>query len=154
MRAAIFSLILILYWSAGFSNVEVIVFASPEHEERYTALITELRCLVCQNQTISSSNADLAKDLRQQVYNRIKAGQSDEQIIEYMVARYGDFVLYSPPFKATTALLWIGPFVLLVVGLLIMVMFIRSRSRQAPPDVDQQNLDRARRLLDKSNKLP
>jgi cytochrome c-type biogenesis protein CcmH len=92
-------------------------------------IATELRCLVCQNQTIADSHADLAIDLRQQVREMLQKGMTDQQIAAYMTDRYGDFVLYRPPFKSTTALLWVGPGVLLVGGLVVLVWMLRRRSR-------------------------
>src|SRR5205823_9768863 len=85
-------------------------------ERRVTDLAHELRCLVCQNQTLAESNAPLAVDLRNQIREQLKAGKSERDVVDFMVARYGDFVLYRPPFKAATAALWLGPFVLLVLG--------------------------------------
>jgi len=116
--------------------------ADPVLEARMTRIAAELRCLVCQNQTIADSNADLAQDLRRQVREMIQQGRSDDQIIEFMTARYGDFVLYRPPLKASTALLWFGPALLLVGGLLVLVLVLRRRSRMAPeafePDQDDE----------------
>jgi cytochrome c-type biogenesis protein CcmH len=103
----------------------------PADEARYQALINELRCLVCQNQTIAESNAQLATDLRDQVRGQIAAGKSDAEILDFVTARYGDFVLYRPPFKARTWLLWIGPFVLLGGVAFVVVRFVR-RSQAAP----------------------
>ena len=99
----------------------------PVLEKRAMKLAAELRCLVCQNQSLADSNADLAIDLKNQVRSQIREGRSDAQIREYMVARYGDFVLYSPPWKAATAVLWAGPFLLLVAGAFALVMYLRSR---------------------------
>jgi cytochrome c-type biogenesis protein CcmH len=99
----------------------------PVLERRAMKLAAELRCLVCQNQSLADSHADLAIDLKNQVRSQIREGRSDAQIREYMVARYGDFVLYSPPWKATTVLLWAGPFVLLIVGAMALVLYLRSR---------------------------
>jgi cytochrome c-type biogenesis protein CcmH len=94
------------------------VFAQDDAnlERRVTTLAHELRCLVCQNQTLADSNAPLAVDLRNQIREQLKAGKSERDVVDFMVARYGDFVLYRPPFKATTAALWLGPFVLLALG--------------------------------------
>lgn len=92
-------------------------------------IAAELRCLVCQNQTIADSNAGLAVDLRNQVREMLRAGQTPEQIRDYMTARYGDFVLYRPPVKSTTALLWYGPGALLVIALVVFVLLMRRRSR-------------------------
>lgn len=103
--------------------------ADPVLEARMLAITAELRCLVCQNQTIADSHADLAIDLRQQVREMLQKGMTDKQISDYMTDRYGDFVLYRPPFKSTTALLWIGPGVMLVLGLLVLVLVLRRRSR-------------------------
>src|SRR5881394_4407761 len=85
-------------------------------EKRVRELSTELRCLVCQNQTLADSNAPLALDLRNQIREQLKAGKTERDVVDFMVPRYGDFVLYRPPFKATTAALWTGPFVLLALG--------------------------------------
>lgn len=101
-------------------------------EARMLTLTAELRCLVCQNQTIADSNADLAVDLRKQVREMLARGDSDEQIRDYMTARYGDFVLYRPPFNRKTALLWLGPGVLLVGGLGVLMFVLRRRSRLDP----------------------
>ncbi len=150
------SFLTIIFLLTGFSNtiaaVEVIEFSNPENEKRYKALVAELRCLVCQNQNIAASNADLAKDLRQQVYQRIRNGETDQQIIGFMVQRYGDFVLYKPPLKAKTMLLWLGPFVLLVIGLSVMFFFIRSRSKRIDVEVDAGAMEHVRRLLKESDK--
>ena len=112
----------------------------PVLEAHMLRITTELRCLVCQNQTIADSHADLAVDLRRQVREMLSQGQTDQQVIDYMTARYGDFVLYRPPFKATTALLWIGPGLMAVLGLLALVWILRQRSRlpddQFEPDTD------------------
>jgi cytochrome c-type biogenesis protein CcmH len=99
----------------------------PVSQARAVRLTERLRCLVCQNQTIAESNADLAVDLRRQVREQIAAGKTDTEITDYMVARYGDFVLYDPPLRATTLLLWGGPALLLAAGIALLVQQIRSR---------------------------
>lgn len=101
----------------------------PALEARVQRISAELRCLVCQNQTIADSNADLAVDLRRQVRLMLQQGQSEQQIIDFMTARYGDFVLYRPPVKSTTALLWFGPAALLVLGVAVLLITLRRRSR-------------------------
>jgi len=103
--------------------------ADPAVEARLMHLSSVLRCLVCQNQTLADSNAELAVDLRNQIRAQMAAGRSDEQIVDYLVTRYGDFVLYRPPMKATTVLLWVGPFVLLVGGLAALGLTLRRRAR-------------------------
>ena len=110
---------------------------APADEARYQALINELRCLVCQNQSIAESNAPLAADLREQVRKQIEAGRSDAEIVAFLTDRYGDFVLYRPPFKARTWLLWLGPFLALLAGAGLVALFIRRTQRAAaaaPPD--------------------
>lgn len=107
--------------------------ADPVLEARMQRIAAELRCLVCQNQTIADSTSGLAEDLRREVRNQLRSGVSDEQVVQYMTDRYGDFVRYRPPFKATTALLWAGPALLLIVGLAGMTLVLRRRAR-LPPD--------------------
>jgi cytochrome c-type biogenesis protein CcmH len=119
---------------------------SEAQADRYQKLVTELRCLVCQNQSIADSNAPLAADLRMQVREQILAGRSDDQIRSYVTERYSDFVLYRPPLRPSTWLLWFGPFLLLAGGLAVAVVYARRRRRHAAPaDVDPERL---RRLLD------
>jgi cytochrome c-type biogenesis protein CcmH len=125
MKTLVLSLALVLAFlasSAGAAEKEDLQTAA-----RIRQLEEKLRCLVCQNQTLADSNAELAGDLRRQVREQVAAGRSDEQIIEYLVQRYGDFVLYEPPFKATTVLLWVGPFVLLLGAAGVLVMTLRRR---------------------------
>lgn len=122
---------------------------SAEQAERYQALVVELRCLVCQNQSIADSNAPLAADLREQVRSQILAGRSDSEIRRYVTERYGDFVLYRPPFKASTWLLWAGPFLLLAVALAVALRFARGASRATSPGVDREQL---RKLLDEESR--
>jgi len=112
----------------------------PVIEARMLKITAELRCLVCQNQTIADSHSDLAADLRRQVREMLVRGSSDQQVLDFMTARYGDFVLYRPPVKATTALLWYGPALLLVAAIAGLVLLLRRRSKLAPelfdPDED------------------
>jgi cytochrome c-type biogenesis protein CcmH len=119
----------------------------PVLEARVLRIAAELRCLVCQNQTIADSNADLAVDLRRQVREALQRGDSERQIIDYMTARYGDFVLYRPPVRADTALLWFGPLVLLVAGLATLALILYRRSQlgadRFEPDGDPDEADDA-----------
>ncbi len=121
----------------------------PVLEAQVLEIAEELRCLVCQNETIAASQADLAVDLRKQIRIKLQAGESQQQILDFMVARYGDFVLYRPPLKATTILLWLGPFVLLVVAAVLMGLNIRRRRRAVmAQEWSQEQQKRARALLD------
>jgi cytochrome c-type biogenesis protein CcmH len=104
----------------------------PVLEKRAMALAEELRCLVCQNQSLADSHAELAVDLKNQIREKMKAGMGEKQIIDYMVARYGDFVLYRPPVKATTLPLWLGPFVVLIAALAGLFYYLRRRRTAAP----------------------
>ena len=121
-------------------------FSSPEHEERYYTLVDELRCLVCQNQTIAESNADLASDLRREVYRMVEDDRSEDEIAGFMVARYGDFVLYRPPLRGGTILLWAGPFLLAAIGLAALAVYLRRRAPAAPLGKDERR--RVRRIVD------
>jgi cytochrome c-type biogenesis protein CcmH len=131
------------------------VAADPLLEKRAMALAEELRCLVCQNQTIADSHAELAIDLKNQIREKLKAGMSEAQIVDYMVARYGDFVLYRPPVKASTLPLWIGPFALLFAALAGLFYYIvRRRRSAAPPPLSQAEQSRVQALLDSPEKRP
>ena len=131
MRAFLAALLL-AFSAAVLAQADEIANPDPAVEQRLKNLGEELRCLVCQNQTIADSNAPLALDLRNQIRVQVKQGKSDDEIREYMTARYGDFVLYKPPFKATTAVLWVGPFALVGVGVLVFFFVVRRRKPQAP----------------------
>lgn len=111
------------------SAIEPRTFNTEVQETRYRALISELRCTVCQNEPLESSNAPLAADLREQVYRQIMDGRSDFEIRQYMRDRYGDFVLYNPPLAGHTLILWVGPIALLVIGLITGALMIRRRRR-------------------------
>ncbi|CAN5754312.1 cytochrome c-type biogenesis protein CcmH [soil metagenome] len=121
----------------------------PVLEARVMAIAEELRCLVCQNETLAASHADLAVDLRRQIRIKLVQGQSQPQILDFMVQRYGDFVLYRPPWKASTVLLWAGPFVLLILAGVAMAVSIRRRRRDGQPGaLSPEDIRRAHQLLD------
>jgi len=121
--------------------------ADPALEQRVMTLAAELRCLVCQNQTLADSNAPLAEDLRNQVREKMRRGASDSEIVDYMVARYGDFVLYRPPFKLTTVLLWFGPLLLLAAGFVVLLRRILRRRPAQDPEMTASERKRAAELL-------
>lgn len=126
-------------------------FRNEIDERRYKAMVEELRCLVCQNQTIAASDADLAKDLRDRVYAMIDAGRSDQEIVDYMVQRYGEFVLYRPPLSINTILLWAGPFALGVVALGMLIRRVRRADRAHGRDdrpLSAQQREDAMKLLE------
>jgi len=113
--------------------IETFKFDSPEKEKVFHKLSEELRCLVCQNQNIAESNADLAKDLRLEIYTMLMQGKTEDEIVAFMVQRYGDYVLYRPPFKPLTWLLWLGPAIVFVLGLIFVVRYMKSQSSEAQP---------------------
>jgi len=135
--------------SAGLAVIETYEFSDPKDESRYQDMIAQLRCLVCQNQNLADSNAELARDLRAKTYEMINAGASDEDIADFMIARYGDFVLYKPPLRLRTTLLWGGPFALLLIALIVF-FFTVQRSR-VPKDIEGVDREAAARLLDKKS---
>lgn len=126
----IIAVLLSLYLSMSYAAIEVYDFKTPAEEQRFQALIGELRCPKCQNQNLSGSDAPIAKDLKDRTYQLLQEGKTDNEIRDYMVERYGDFISYKPPVRSTTYLLWFGPFLLLVVIVLIIVI---RRRHVAPP---------------------
>lgn len=146
-------LVLIFSMWVFFANAEDTakpLVDDPVLEKRVMALATELRCLVCQNQSLADSHASLAVDLKNQIREMVKSGKSDSEIKQYMTERYGDFVLYNPPVKATTVLLWVGPFVVLALGVLLLFRYV-SRRRQVTPEpapLSVEDAERARALLE------
>jgi cytochrome c-type biogenesis protein CcmH len=147
MKFYIFIFTLLFFLHGAQAAVEVKEFESQQQEQRYKNLINELRCLVCQNQNLAGSNAGLAQDLRKQVYKMVREGQSDDVILDFMVTRYGDFVLYRPPFKAITVLLWLGPFIILAAGLLVLIRFIRQRKKIVIKNLTAQEKEKLKQLL-------
>ncbi len=145
MRAILFALLLVSL--AASAAIEVHQFDDPAQEALYKELIAELRCLVCQNQNLADSNADLAKDLREKTYEMVKAGKDKEEIVDWMVNRYGDFVLYKPPVQRNTLLLWGGPFLILLVGVLVLVRFIRRRPSTGDHLLSEEERRKAEALL-------
>jgi cytochrome c-type biogenesis protein CcmH len=121
--------------------------ADPVLEKRVTALAEELRCLVCQNQTLAESNAPLAEDLRNQLREKMREGKSDREVVDFLVERYGDFVLYRPPLKATTVLLWFGPLLLLAAGFAVLLRRVRARRAVVESGVSDADRKRAAELL-------
>ena len=155
LRAGMFVTLLFMLttlWAAE----EIVTFESPEQSQLYHSLLKEYRCLKCQNQNLSDSKAGLAGDLRREIRDQILAGKNKQDIDSYLIARYGDFVLYRPPLSAKTAVLWIAPFALLVIALLsVFVMIRRQRNRtglqrksvEESGEIDVERLEKARKLL-------
>lgn len=142
-------------WAPSATGVEPArEFESPEQRQRYWDLLEELRCLVCQNESLASSKADLAGDLRDEVYTQmVDKGRSDQEIVDSLVRRYGDFVLYRPPWEPATYLLWVGPLLLLGIGATVAVLVVRRRRLTGPQEGGPGAAERARAsaLLDKES---
>ena len=138
-------LCLCLLSQVAYAEIEVYQFTTPELESRYQTLTEELRCLVCQNQNIADSHAELAQDLRRKVYEKLNQGETNEQIINYMTERYGDFVLYRPPFNTRTLILWLAPALTLMVGGFAFWSLLKRRETNQ----NEQLSDSERARLDK-----
>ena len=144
MKKLVSILLLCLLLGTAHAGVtlEAFKFDSKAEEQHFKDLIEELRCLVCQNQSLVDSDAELAHDLRAEVYDMIQAGKSDDEIVTFLVARYGDFVLYNPPIKPSTWLIWFGPFVLLLIAAFTLLRAVRRQKNT--PAVDITPAERAR----------
>lgn len=144
-------LFLLILTGTACAGVEARKLADSEQQKVYENLTSELRCLVCQNQTIADSNAELAADLRRQVYEMLEQGKSKQDIIQFMTDRYGDFVLYNPPFKAKTGVLWLGPVVFLLIGLVAVFLFARRKKTAATVEISVEKQQKIRNLLEKGD---
>ena len=133
--------LILLGFSSGLAAMDPTEYRSAEEEQRFRSLAAELRCVMCQNQSLADSNAMIAKDLRLELLSLIREGKSDDEIKQFMVTRYTDFVLYEPPMRPGTWLLWFGPFLILGVGVLAIVIIIKKRSAALPnkPAADNDN---------------
>ena len=139
---------LVLFASVSMGREAVLMAEDPKLEARLVDISQELRCLVCQNESLASSHAELADDLRQEVRELLRSGKSDQEVKDFLVSRYGDFVLYRPEVKPLTWVLWFGPFVLLVIAAIFLGMYLRQRRALAAPDVlSDEARERAKQLL-------
>ncbi len=144
MNRFFFGVLLALFLTGGIGEEKAAL------EKRVMTVASELRCLVCQNQTLADSNAELAVDLRNSIREQLGRGASEREVLDFMVARYGDFILYRPPLKATTVLLWVGPFVFLGAGILVLVGRLR-RKRAPEQPMSEEERARAAQLLGSRN---
>ncbi|WP_457669154.1 cytochrome c-type biogenesis protein [Thiolapillus sp.] len=133
--------------TAVSANIETYKFDSAQKEADYQMLVHELRCLVCQNQNLADSNAELAQDLRRKTYEMVEKGLSKDEVIKYMVARYGDFVLYKPPLQRNTLALWGGPFVIFIIAVVVLIRIIRRRPSSSERLLSEEERQRAEQLL-------
>ncbi len=139
-------LALLLLSQSVYAEIEIYQFKTPELELRYQTLTEELRCLVCQNQNIADSHAELAQDLRRKVYEKLNAGESNDQIIDYMTERYGDFVLYRPPFNLKTLILWVAPILTILVGGIGFWSLLKRR-KDVEPELSTSEREKLNQLL-------
>ncbi len=152
MNKALIFIFMLFLSLLSVSNAQIIS-VSPEYQERYDHLLHELRCLVCQNQTVAESPADLSNDLRVEVKEMLERGATDQEILDFMSDRYGDFVLYNPPVKPRTYLLWIGPFLLLIGGVIFALMLVKRRSNNVVDnELNENEKRRLKGLLDEDDK--
>jgi len=148
MKRLVFAIVCMASCGLGIAKEAAPLAQDEAVEKRMVAISEELRCLVCQNESLAGSRADLAQDLRREIREQIGQGKSDKEILDFMVGRYGDFVRYRPPLKGTTFLLWFGPFVLLVAGVIGLVAYLRRRGRRvAPAELSAEEQKRAEALL-------
>ena len=146
MKTLIVAVFAMLAISAYAGPVVTYEFASAEQEALFNKLSDELRCLVCQNQAISDSNAELARDLRDEIYAMLQQGKSEDEIVEFMVVRYGDFVLYRPPVKPVTWLLWFGPALALIVGFVVVIRIVKKQRQAAAVEISSEDIERLEKL--------
>jgi len=128
-------------------TLESFTFSTPAEQEHFRELIGQLRCLVCQNETLADSDADLAHDLRKEVYEMMKSGKSDQEVIDFLVKRYGDFVLYKPPVKPSTYIIWYGPFALLGIAALLLMRAVGRQRQVEEPPISEEDRKRLEALL-------
>jgi cytochrome c-type biogenesis protein CcmH len=146
---ALVALVSVAPSGAAWAKEAVPMAEDPALEQRLFDLSVELRCLVCQNQTLAESDAELAQDLRREIRDMMKRGMDDAEIIDFLVQRYGDFVLYRPPFKATTALLWFGPLILIAIAAVLWIVTVRQRrSHQEAAPLSAEEAQRLNELLE------
>lgn len=149
----IFILMLLLAACTGWAKEAAPLADDPVVEQRLIAISDEMRCLVCQNESLSGSRSELAQDLRRELRNQIRQGRTDAEIRDFMVSRYGDFVLYRPPVKPTTIALWAGPFVLMVAGVIVLLVYLRRRNRALDRnELTEDESKRAQALLREDDK--
>jgi len=142
-------ILLILPFKLYAVDKNMIEFDTSQQETRFSELTKELRCVVCKNQSVADSNAELAQDIRNLVRNKILEGQTDQQITHFLVERYGDFVLYNPPLQPKTYVLWVGPLVLLLIALIVLIYFIRRHAvtTAVPPSLTEEERNKIKHVL-------
>lgn len=151
---ALLTAALLAWGGAGAYTLEEFQFTSPAQEQEFRDLIGKLRCLVCQNESLAGSQADLAQDLREEVYGMMQEGKGKDEIVAFLVARYGDFVLYQPPVKPSTYILWFGPFLLIGVGGFLLLRALQRKKGEPEPDLTGAQQARIEQLLTQPGARP
>ena len=136
--------------SAEAYTLEEFTFEDPAQTEAFRELIEEIRCLVCQNESLAGSQAELAQDLREEVYRMFQEGKSRDEIVDFLVDRYGDFVLYDPPLKPSTYLLWFGPFILVSIGAFFMIRTLLSKRKSPDQELSEEERQRLQELVERA----
>jgi cytochrome c-type biogenesis protein CcmH len=150
VRVVFFGLWLSLFSASSHAAIDVYEFKTPVEEQRFQALMGELRCPKCQNQNLAGSDAEIAKDLKKRTYQLMEEGKSDNEIRQYMVERYGDFISYKPPVRGSTYLLWFGPFALLMIVVVVLAL-MRRRQIAPAPSLTAEESARLNELLKRSS---
>jgi cytochrome c-type biogenesis protein CcmH len=141
---------LLSFAAAQAATLADYTFDDPATSEDFRDIIEEMRCLVCQNESLAGSNAELAVDLRNEIYDMMKAGQGKQEVVDFMVARYGDFVLYSPPMKLSTLPLWFGPLILFVIGWVLLMRTLRRKRQSQETTLSAEEEQRLQALINQS----
>ncbi len=123
------------------------MISDPEIASRMAAMTLKLRCLVCQGQSVADSHSDFSNDIRREIQKLMSAGKTDAEVIDFLVQRYGDFILYEPPVKGVTMMLWFGPFILLIVAVIVLITVLKRRIRSREPELSAEDIARAEQLL-------
>ncbi len=147
LRAILLTALLAVSTASAYT-LEAFAFEDPAQAAAFRELIEELRCLVCQNESLAGSQAELAQDLREEVYRRFRAGEGRDEIVDFLVARYGDFVLYDPPLKPSTYLLWFGPFLLITVSTFFLIRTLLHKRQSPDSALSPREHEQLRELLD------
>ncbi len=151
LKTLVFLGLLLAAGMAGATALSSYTFDSKEEEQAFRDFTAELRCLVCQNQSLAESDADLADDLRREVYTMWRQGRPQEEIIDFLVSRYGDFVLYDPPLKPSTYILWFGPFLLFVAGVVVLMRTLKRKNEDREVELTEEDKQRLSELLQDAN---
>lgn len=150
-KTLIFVCLFFITGIAGATALSSYTFDSKEEEQAFRDLTAELRCLVCQNQSLAESDAELADDLRREVYKLWRAGKSEADIVDFLVTRYGDFVLYDPPLKPSTYILWFGPLAMLIIGGIMLMRVLKNKNESQEVKLTEQDKQRLKELLQETN---